>query len=138
MQEPTRVDVILQPLVDQLFNIDGSSAEEIDTYAIRGEALAQCLGNMASVIPQTKWKALQQQVLHKTQHSKSAVKCSAISSLRRMYETVGQEFIANLPELLPYIAELLEDDDDTVVKHTQQLVQKVEDVTVEDLSRYMK
>jgi U3 small nucleolar RNA-associated protein 10 len=143
MQDQSRFNLILQPIVEQLENLNNEEEEEsisIDMarYGSRVEAIAQCLAKLATVSSHQLWKPLQLQVLLKTQHKDSTIKCAAINVLNAMYSTVGQEFVAMLPELLPYVAELLEDDDDLVVKETQRLVRAVEDSCGEDLSRYVQ
>lgn len=84
------------------------------------------------------WKPLQYQVLLKTQHSKPLVKCASIKVLEIFYEKLGQSFLVMLPELIPYIAELLEDENDVVVNLTRGLIKKIEAISGEDLSEYLK
>ena len=132
MEVHTRFDTIVQPLVDQLDNNgDGRVIE-------RSTAIASCLGQLAVVVPQVQWKQLQYQVLTKTQDKDRDVKCAAISTLYQFYEKVGQSFVINLPEMIPYVAELLEDENKAVVLATQKLVEKIENVTGEDFAQYLK
>ena len=140
MQEQSKFDQIMQPLVDQLQNTgdEADDAQHLAKYSVRAKAVAQCLGKLATVVPHQTWKTLQYQVLVLTQRTSTPVKCASIGALISLYTTVGQEFVSMLPEMLPYIAELLEDDDEVVVQETQRLVQKVEETCGEDLSRYMK
>jgi U3 small nucleolar RNA-associated protein 10 len=132
MEVHTRFDTIVQPLVDQLDNNgDGRVIE-------RSSAIASCLGQLAVVVPQVQWKQLQYQVLTKTQDQDRDVKCAAVATLYQFYEKVGQSFVINLPEMIPYIAELLEDENKAVVLATQKLVAKIENVTGEDFAQYLK
>lgn len=44
-----------------------------------------------------------------------------------LYEKMGEEWLGMLPETVPYIAELLEDDEEIVERETQRLIGKVEE-----------
>jgi U3 small nucleolar RNA-associated protein 10 len=144
MNDNSRYEQIANPIVDQLSNFTGdetgltqSDERELARYNVRAAAIAACLGKLATVVAQTNWRSLQKQVLLKTQRTAAPIKIAAIDTLKSMYTSVGQEFVAMLPELLPYVAELLEDDDEDVVKNTQKLVQTIEDTCGEDLGRYL-
>ena len=43
-----------------------------------------------------------------------------------------------LPELIPYLAELLEDDDNSIIIHTKSLIEKIELISGQDLGEYFK
>lgn len=44
-----------------------------------------------------------------------------------LYERMGEEWLGMLPESVPYIAELLEDDEEVIERETQKLIAKVEE-----------
>jgi U3 small nucleolar RNA-associated protein 10 len=46
---------------------------------------------------------------------------------------LGEEWLALLPEMLPFISELREDDDEIVERETQRWIGMVEEVLGEDL-----
>jgi U3 small nucleolar RNA-associated protein 10 len=58
----------------------------------------------------------------------SAVKCEVL-----LTKSLGEEWLALLPEMLPVIAELLEDDDDIVGRETRAWVRAVEEETGESM-----
>lgn len=58
----------------------------------------------------------------------AAVKCELA-----LTERLGEEWLALLPEMLPYISELMEDDDENVEKEARRWVLAIEDVLGEKL-----
>ncbi|KAL1960057.1 hypothetical protein VTO42DRAFT_229 [Malbranchea cinnamomea] len=58
----------------------------------------------------------------------AAVKCE-----QALTERLGEEWLSLLPEMLPYISELLEDDDETVEKEVRKWVLSIEEVLGEKL-----
>lgn len=49
---------------------------------------------------------------------------------------LGEEFLPLLPETVPFLAELLEDEDENVEKSSQRVVQELEAVLGEPISKY--
>ncbi|KAL0481336.1 hypothetical protein AKO1_004887 [Acrasis kona] len=133
LQSQSKLDVIMQPLVDQISNAkDGRLLD-------RSQLLSECLGLLCQITSSHNWKTLQYQVLIKTQGNVVAdVKIAAANALESFYDHVGQSFVVNLPEMIPYVAELLEDDNKGVVLATQKLVSKVEKVTGENFAQYLQ
>lgn len=73
------------------------------------ELVGPCLAQLASVSAKDAlWKALVNAVLLKTRSNRAAVRVAALVSLRQCFEVVGEEFLALLPECLPFLSELLE------------------------------
>lgn len=58
----------------------------------------------------------------------AAVKCE-----QSLTESLGEEWLALLPEMLPYISELMEDDDENVEREVRKWVLSIEDVLGEKL-----
>ena len=55
------------------------------------------------------------------------VRLAAVKVEMKLYEKMGEEWLGLLPETVPYIAELLEDDSEEVERETQRLIGKVEE-----------
>lgn len=73
------------------------------------EFVGPCLAQLASVSAKDAlWKALVNAVLLKTRSTRAAVRVAALVSLRQCFEVVGEEFLALLPECIPFLSELLE------------------------------
>lgn len=58
----------------------------------------------------------------------AAVKCE-----QELTERLGEEWLALLPEMLPYISELLEDDDENVEREVRRWVLSIEEILGEKL-----
>ena len=58
----------------------------------------------------------------------AAVKCE-----QGLTERLGEEWLALLPEMLPYISELMEDEDERVEKEVRKWVLAIEEVLGEKL-----
>ncbi|KAK2861375.1 snoRNA-binding rRNA-processing protein utp10 [Arthroderma sp. PD_2] len=58
----------------------------------------------------------------------AAVKCE-----QRLTEQLGEEWLALLPEMLPFISELMEDDDENVEREVRKWVLMIEDILGEKL-----
>lgn len=70
--------------------------------------------------------------------STSNEKTWAVRTLHGLYSNLGEEWVSMLPQLVPLIAELLEDDDEAVeLLVRRKLVPVVEDVLGESLDRYL-
>lgn len=73
------------------------------------ELVGPCLAMLAAASAKDAlWKALVNAVLMKTRSGKVGVRVAALVSLRHCFEVVGEEFLALLPECLPFLSELLE------------------------------
>ena len=57
---------------------------------------------------------------------------------RYLTSNLGEEWLALLPEMLPVIAELLEDDDEIVGKETRAWVRAVEEETGESMDSMLQ
>ena len=68
-------------------------------------------------------------------HEDSAVRLAAVNCERSITERLNFDWLALLPEMLPYISELQEDDDENVERETLRWVQQIEDVTGESLCK---
>lgn len=58
----------------------------------------------------------------------AAVKCE-----QSLTERLGEEWLGLLPEMLPFISELQEDDDDVVERETQKWISMIEEILGENL-----
>lgn len=73
------------------------------------ELVGPCLAQLAvASAKDALWKAAANAVLMKTRSGKPGVRVAALVTLRQCFEVVGEEFLALLPECLPFLSELLE------------------------------
>lgn len=84
------------------------------------------------------WKPLQHKVLMRTRAREGATRLAALGALRALVSALGEEYLALLPEALPFLAELLEDGEPAVEAAAQSLFAELEKLSGEDLGQYLK
>ncbi|KAL1918828.1 uncharacterized protein VTP21DRAFT_2850 [Calcarisporiella thermophila] len=119
-----KLDALIGPLVDQL-------------SITCPPALVTCLGQLAVTAGnEAHWKPLSHRVLMKTRHDSAEVRLGALKVVEEFYSRLGEEFLILLPETIPFLAELMEDEDDRVEKQTQEVVRLIEQYLGESLDKY--
>lgn len=79
-------------------------------------------------------KAINAAVLKYARSDTPAVRLAAVQCQQSLTNRLGEEWLSLLPEMLPFISELQEDDDETVERETLRWIKKVEDVLGESLT----
>ncbi|KAJ8983683.1 hypothetical protein NQ317_003471 [Molorchus minor] len=129
-----RFDVLMQTLVDQLENTLGG----IETFVKRNEELlTPCLVSFAlATADDALWKQMNYQILLKMRHNVPQNRLVALHTLTELVKKLGEDFLPLLPETIPFLAELLEDEEENVEKACQKAVQEMERVLGEPLQKY--
>ncbi|XP_043266082.1 HEAT repeat-containing protein 1 [Colletes gigas] len=129
-----RFEILSQPIVDQLENTMGTREE----YEKRtNELVVPCVAAFASAIPDDSLhKQLVYQTLLKTRHAKPYVRSAALNALVEIVRKLGEDFMPLLPETIPFLAELLEDEDEATEKCAQNAVRTLEEILGEPLQKY--
>ncbi|TPX31290.1 hypothetical protein SmJEL517_g05324 [Synchytrium microbalum] len=132
----------ISPLISLM--VDQIMYTQNEDYLVKMfENVVPTLGQMAnSLKDQPLLRTLHQQVLAKTRHDNSKVRLVAVCCLTEMWTSAGESLHVHLPETAPFLAELVEDDDEQVEKATRQLLnqmqtllgsdEKIEDLITED------
>lgn len=81
----------------------------------------------------THQKEMNAGILKCMRSDKAAVRLAAVQSERALTERLGEEWLSLLPEMLPFISEALEDDDEAVEQEVQRWVVGIEGVLGESL-----
>ncbi|KAJ2600304.1 snoRNA-binding rRNA-processing protein utp10 [Coemansia sp. RSA 1721] len=135
---------VYRPLANQLANTKApigtaaDSAYEMYVTRVRmylapaASQLSAAAGNDAM------WKSLNQETMMKSRSDDPAVRVGALLVLQSLYEKLGEEFLILLPETIPYLAELLEDDNSRVERTTQETIKVIESYLGESLQTYLK
>ncbi len=79
------------------------------------------------------WKPLVSGLLAHGRHAAPPVRQASAYTLEQLFHHIGQSFLVVLPELLPWISELLEDGDPKVERAVQKLVKVIENLSGESL-----
>ena len=67
-----------------------------------------------------------------------AVRLAAVKAEEALTERLGEEWLALLPEMLPFISELQEDEDEEVERETHKWIVKIEGVLGESLDAMLQ
>ena len=84
------------------------------------------------------WKPLAHHVLMATRHPRGAVRLASLHTLHQLFVEVGEEFLVLLPECLPFLSELLEDESSDVADLTSKVVRYIEELSGEKLDQYLQ
>ena len=80
------------------------------------------------------YKEMDAVILRSMRSNKAAVRLAAVQTERALTERLGEEWLALLPEMLPFISEALEDDDEAVENEVQMWVAGIERILGESLA----
>ncbi|XP_007565302.1 HEAT repeat-containing protein 1 [Poecilia formosa] len=129
-----RADALLGPLVDQLENALGGP----QVYQNRVvQHLVPCVGQFAvAMADDSQWKTLNYQILLKTRHSDSKVRFSSLLMLMELASRLKENYVVLLPETIPFLAELMEDECEEVEQQVQKVIQEMENILGEPLQSY--
>jgi U3 small nucleolar RNA-associated protein 10 len=95
-------------------------------------ALAAAAGN------EQLWKPLNFAVLEACGHRRSEVRKAGVSCLLSIIESIGEEYMVLLPECLPVLSELLEDDDEDIAGMARDCVRQGEELLGESLEESLR
>jgi hypothetical protein len=150
MEHGMRWEKVLGALVS-LFEFDETRDQAIasseapakraeDVYRTRiTDHVTPCIVQLAICLPnESLWKPLNHQVLMHTRSEKPVVRFAACRTIHALFERVGEAYLILLPETLPFIAELLEDDVFEVETLARALVKKIEELSGESLQELLK
>ncbi|XBW37624.1 hypothetical protein QEN19_003205 [Hanseniaspora menglaensis] len=127
----SRFEMVCPTIISQLKNIEPPLGKYL---AKTIGALAQC-NSMADEHN----KIMQKEIIsHMKVNCRSNEKLWAIRSIKLIYAKVGESWLILLPQLVPIVAELLEDDDETIEAEVRTgLVKVFENVLGEPFDKYM-
>ncbi|XP_076024052.1 HEAT repeat-containing protein 1 isoform X2 [Genypterus blacodes] len=129
-----RADALLGPLVDQLENSAGGP----QVYQQRvTQHLVPCLGQFSvAMADDTQWKTLNYQILLKTRHASAEVRFSSLLMLTELAGKLKENYMVLLPETIPFLAELMEDESQQVELQVQKVIHEMENILGEPLQSY--
>ncbi|CAH6718753.1 U3 small nucleolar RNA-associated protein 10 [[Candida] jaroonii] len=128
--QESRFNLILSPLVKSLNNIDDS----IGKYLVK--AITSFTANVSS--DEYNKVILNQLIVYLNDDNDVRCKIWTVRTLKSIFQKLGESWLSLLPTLVPYIAELLDDDDESVELEVRKgLVRVIESVLGEPLDRYL-
>ncbi|KAJ2804166.1 snoRNA-binding rRNA-processing protein utp10, partial [Coemansia helicoidea] len=134
---------VARPLANQLPNVKTAAAGEQDAYEAYIARIRDCLAPAASHLAaaagnDAMWKILNQDVMLRARSDYAPVREAALVVLQALYHRLGEEFLILLPETIPFLAELLEDDDKRVERATHDTIKAIEAHLGESLQSYLR
>ncbi|KAJ2702680.1 snoRNA-binding rRNA-processing protein utp10, partial [Coemansia spiralis] len=113
-------------------------AYEAYTARIR-DCLAPAASHLAAAAGNdVMWKILNQDVMLRARSDYAPVREATLIVLQAFYDRLGEEFLILLPETIPFLAELLEDDDKRVERATHDTIKAIEAHLGESLQSYLR
>ncbi|EFJ35196.1 hypothetical protein SELMODRAFT_438493 [Selaginella moellendorffii] len=134
---------LLPSLADQLLEeappeLDGSTDADVPTLAEADETVVSCLSRMALTAgTDVLWKPLNHEVLMKTRSGNARAKRLALDVVKMLAENLREEYLVFIPETIPFLSELLEDQNLAIVAKTQEVIKLLEELSGESLAQYM-
>ncbi|KAK8126102.1 uncharacterized protein PG998_001861 [Apiospora kogelbergensis] len=109
------------------------SGHELQTY------LVPAVVELASAADsQEHQKELNGTLLKHLRSETAAVRLAAVKAEQSLTQRLGEDWLAMLPEMLPYISELQEDDDEEVERETQRWIVGIEEILGESLDAMLQ
>ena len=126
-----RVELIRPSLVKQI------TLSELDADYVHA-CVVPCIGQLAAAAgSDVLWKPLNNHILMNTRDPSAAVRLSSLKALKELFEVIGEEYLVLLPECLPFLSELLEDNNPDVEAQCRRTLKFAEDLSGEDLDTFL-
>ncbi|KAK8873259.1 armadillo-type protein [Apiospora arundinis] len=109
------------------------SGHELQTYLV--PAVVELASQADS---QEHQKELNGSLLKHLRSETAAVRLAAVKAEQSLTQRLGEDWLAMLPEMLPYISELQEDDDEEVERETQRWIVGIEEILGESLDAMLQ
>jgi U3 small nucleolar RNA-associated protein 10 len=126
-----RVELIRPSLIKQL------TLSELDAEYVHA-CVVPCIGQLAAAAgSDVLWKPLNNHILMNTRDPSAAVRLSSLRALKELFEVIGEEYLVLLPECLPFLSELLEDNNPDVEAQCRRTLKFAEELSGEDLDTFL-
>ncbi|XP_019382662.1 PREDICTED: HEAT repeat-containing protein 1 isoform X1 [Gavialis gangeticus] len=129
-----RAETLMMPLVDQLENMLGGEEKFQERVTAH---LIPCIAQFSvAMADDSLWKPLNYQILLKMRHTSPKVRFAALLALLELAGKLKENFMVLLPESIPFLAELMEDECEEVEHQCQKTVHQLEAILGEPLQSY--
>lgn len=126
-QAPSHFEAMVQPLLTQLAH--SREPETRDSISI----IPAITGLAGAAASPEHHKALNSSLLKLMRHDDALIRLAAVKCEKSLTEKLGEDWLALLPEMLPFISELQEDDDEVVERETLSWIRQIEGILGESL-----
>ncbi|KAH7044631.1 hypothetical protein B0J12DRAFT_184176 [Macrophomina phaseolina] len=124
---PSHFSTISVPLLAQL-SASAGAPDVLHTHAIPALTALAAAAHSAD-----HHKALNGAILKLMRADDAATRLAAVKAQQSLTEALGEEWLGLLPEMLPFISELQEDDDEEVERETLRWIRLIEEILGESL-----
>ncbi|KAM7294594.1 hypothetical protein ISCGN_024100 [Ixodes scapularis] len=100
------------------------------------ETLVPCLAYFAAGCDDSSRKEWHQKLLCQMRHSSTKVRHVTLLAFREAVRKLGDDYLVLLPEAVPFLAELMEDESTEVEQLCQEVILEVEQILGEPLMKY--
>ncbi|XP_042312567.1 HEAT repeat-containing protein 1 [Sceloporus undulatus] len=129
-----RAETLMMPLVTQLENMLGGEERFQERVTMH---LIPCIAQFAvAMADDSLWKPLNYQILLQMRHESPKVRFAALLALLEFAEKIRENYMVLLPESIPFLAELMEDECEEVEHQCQKTIQQLEAILGESLQSY--
>ncbi|KAF1658220.1 HEAT repeat-containing protein 1, partial [Aptenodytes patagonicus] len=129
-----RAETLMMPLVDQLENMLGGDEKFQERVTAH---LIPCIAQFSvAMADDSLWKPLNYHILLKMRHTSSKVRFAALLTLVEVAQKLKENYLVLLPESIPFLAELMEDECEEVEQQCQKTIQQLEVILGEPLQSY--
>ncbi|KAF2230999.1 hypothetical protein EV356DRAFT_579615 [Viridothelium virens] len=134
-QSPSHCDPICEPLLSLLTSasFDRGETSEADPLSPDGVLIPTIVAFASASSSLEHHKTLNSHLLPKLRSASAAVRLAAVKTEQALTGRLGEDWLGMLPEMIPYISELQEDDDEIVEKEVHRWIQQIEGVLGESL-----
>ncbi|KAF2663676.1 hypothetical protein BT63DRAFT_393492 [Microthyrium microscopicum] len=129
-QSPSHFTAIAKPLLSLLGQKLGAITNDSVIPAITSFAVAAASNDHL--------KVLNTDILHMFRAESPFTRLAAVKCQHSLTEELGEEWLAHLPEMLPFMTEMLEDDDEKVERETRSWIRSVEKIMGESLDNMLQ
>ncbi len=84
------------------------------------------------------WQKLNYALLMKTRSSKVETRMAVLTIIEHMFDGMRERYLVILNDTIPFISELLEDEDERVEDSAKRIVTRIEQLTGESINEYLK
>lgn len=129
-QTPSHFSAVAPVLVEQLLH-----APHLD---VTQELIPAVVELAAAADSQEHHKELNTALLKHLRSETAAIRLAVVRCEQALVDKVGEEWLSMLPEMLPFISELQDDDDEVVDRETHRWIVKIEGVLGESLDSMLQ
>lgn len=127
-----------EAIFDDMMTCPDWIKSSLDIYS---RTVIVCLSQMTNASGmndgEARWRPLHHAVLMATRASSADARCAALETTMAICNLLQEEYLPLLPEALPFLSELLEDEDSRVEKRTVEVLKEMEKISGEDLKQYL-